>query len=85
MCLLDASDNWKEMKIEGVYSQQNTIGPQLEISVENSTKLLITLSKKDLRFSCGADIDNKHGLYLIKKDGTFYFFTFYTLYRVWQN
>jgi len=35
--------------------------------------MYITLQKKDLRFSCGADIDNRHGLYLVKRlpDGTF--------------
>ena len=29
--------------------------------------MYITLQKKDLRFSCGADIDNRHGMYLAKR------------------
>ncbi len=51
----------------GAYSNETPHGAQMNIRVQNKTKLYITLSKKDLRFSCGADVDNRHGLYMLER------------------
>lgn len=40
----------------------------MKIRVQTATKVYITLSKKDLRFSCGADVDNRHGLYMLERN-----------------
>lgn len=52
----------------GVYSNETPHGAQMNVRVQNTTKAYITLSKKDLRFSCGADVDNRHGLYMLERN-----------------
>ena len=65
---ISAAGSEKKKKNLGVYSNETPHGAQMNIKVQNKTKLYITLSKKDLRFSCGADVDNRHGLYMLQRN-----------------
>eukprot|EP01105_Mastigella_eilhardi_P004737 TRINITY_DN1635_c0_g1_i3.p1 TRINITY_DN1635_c0_g1~~TRINITY_DN1635_c0_g1_i3.p1 ORF type:complete len:510 (-),score=112.92 TRINITY_DN1635_c0_g1_i3:53-1582(-) len=59
-------EDLRECKLNGKYSHDSIYGPQLELRVsEQHTKLLAILQKRDLRFSCGADIDNRHGIFIV--------------------
>jgi len=69
VCKLGVVDKWPhQSQIRGEYTDEKMYGPQFELTVKERTKLFILLSKTDTRFAVGADKDNRHGLYLLKRN-----------------
>jgi len=57
-------------EIKGYYDHNNEYGPQVELKTTNQPcRVLISISKKDLRWAVGADKDNRQGIYLMESIG----------------
>ncbi|KAH3756321.1 calpain-15 [Pelomyxa schiedti] len=69
ICMVGATEGWQQTKILGKYSHPDSVyGPQIQLEVTEATHTFITIQKRDLRFSCGADVDNRQGIYLVIYD-----------------
>ena len=73
VCTIGITDSWSKRTVKGNYNKENSYGPQFDILVKDKpSRLFLTLAKKDLRFAVGADRENRHGMYLMRrnKDGS---------------
>ena len=52
---------------QGVYDKDKLYGFQGELTTQQTSQVMITVAKEDLRYAQGSDSNNRQGVYLMEK------------------